>query len=175
MSAPAQTARPWWRLGAAVALIVVAAALPARAASVSTGALAPEIGLTDLAGKPVRLSDLKGKVVVVDFWATWCVPCRSELPVLQRLYERYRERGLVVVGVTVDQRIEHVRRFLKESPVSFPVVHDAEHAVAERYQPATMPSSYFIDKTGVIRHVQHGFRASDADAIEARIVQMLGE
>lgn len=165
------------RLSAKLTLLLVALAIPAAiaAAQVSAGTRAPEIGLNDTAGNPVRMAQLRGKVVLVDFWASWCAPCREEMPVLERLHQQYKDRGLVIVGVNMDREAPNMRRFLQRTPVSFRVVHDGQHAVAGRYGPPRMPSSYIVDKRGVVRFVHAGFRASDAADMEREIQRLLGE
>ena len=145
------------------------------AEAVDEGARAPEIGLKDLAGKPVNLSGLKGQVVVVDFWASWCAPCREELPVLEGLYRKYREQGLVIVGVGLDKDPKNLGKFLRANPLTFTVVHDAAGAVADRYGPPKMPSSYIIDRKGIVRHVHAGFRAADKGAMERELKTLLNE
>jgi peroxiredoxin len=135
--------------------------------------MAPEIGLKDLAGNGVSMASLKGKVVLVDFWASWCAPCREELPVLNALYKKFRARGFEIVGVNQDQRAENVRSFLSSTPLSFRVVHDGSRAVAGRYAPSKMPSSFLIDRRGIVRHVQAGYRASDRATLEAQIEALL--
>ncbi|MGD8863940.1 MAG: TlpA disulfide reductase family protein, partial [Myxococcales bacterium] len=116
---------------------------------------------------------LKGKVVIVDFWASWCAPCKEEMPVLQRLHKTYGSKGLVVVGVSVDNDASNVKSFLKKLGVTFPIVHDAKHSVSERYSPPTMPSSYIVDRKGIVRHVHKGFRAGDAKKMEAEVKALL--
>jgi cytochrome c biogenesis protein CcmG, thiol:disulfide interchange protein DsbE len=145
------------------------------AAALEQGAKAPEIGLTDLSGKPVTMASLAGKVVVVDFWATWCAPCKEELPVLNKLYKKYGPSGLVVIGVSVDEKVDNVRAFLKKLPLDFPIVHDAAHAVSGRYKPSKMPSSYIIDRKGIVRHVHGGYRSEDASKIESEIRALLSK
>lgn len=155
--------------------MLVSLLAPHTALAVGKGALAPEIGLPDGHGKQVKLSELRGKVVLVDFWASWCAPCREELPVLDALYRKYREQGLVVVGVGQDKDAENMARFLRTSPLSFPVVHDAEGKVAGRYEPPKMPSSYIVDKKGLVRHVHAGFKAADKAALEKELAALLAE
>lgn len=145
------------------------------ASAVGQGALAPEIGLQDRSGKLIKMSDLKGRVVIVDFWASWCAPCREELPVLEGLFKKYRDKGLVVVGVGQDKDPQNLAKFLRASPLSFPIVHDARGEVAGRYEPPKMPSSYVIDRKGLIRHLHAGFRASDKAALERELKQLLDE
>jgi thiol-disulfide isomerase/thioredoxin len=93
--------------------------------------------------------------VLVDFWASWCAPCRESMPVLEKLSKSYKEKGFVVLGVNIDNDAEAARKFLKDLPVSFQVVCDAQKQVAKAYAPPTMPSSYLIDRQGKV-HV-HAF------------------
>jgi len=156
-----------------VVALVAAAVVPVQA--LSRGSRAPEIGLRDTEGRPVRLSQLRGKVVLVDFWASWCGPCRQEMPVLQRLHEEYGDEGLVIIGVNIDNEESNMRRFLRRTPVDFRIVHDSRRRVADRYNPPRMPSSFLIDQRGVVRYVHEGFRAPDARVIERKIKSLLDD
>ncbi len=150
-------------------------ALAASAGALSVGSKAPEIDLADLSGKVVKVSDLKGKVVLVDFWASWCAPCREELPVLEALHKKYAAQGLVVVGVNGDSERANLDQCLRRTKLSFRVVHDAARGVAARYAPTKMPSSYVIDRNGLVRHVHAGFKANDAEALESEIKALLAK
>jgi peroxiredoxin len=147
--------------------------LPAQ--GLESGQIAPLFELADLSGKPVRLRELRGKVVLVNFWASWCGPCREELPVYEKLARRYQDRGLVIVGVNIDKSAQVAREFLqaRKLDLSFAVVNDGDHRVAASYAPPTMPSSYFIDRSGLVRHIHAGFRTADAADIEAKIKLLL--
>lgn len=146
-----------------------------RALAVAEGDGAPDIKLTDLSGKPVSLASLKGKVVLVDFWASWCKPCREELPVLEQLHKKYSAEGLAIIGVNVDSDAKTAKKFLADNKLalSFALANDAQHKVAESYAPPTMPSSYLIGRDGKVRFVHAGFRSSDAKRMEAEIQQLL--
>lgn len=156
--------------------LVLATAMLTTALSASalgTGSRAPEINLESLDGDQIRMRGLRGKVVIVDFWASWCAPCREEMPVLNRLYETYKDQGLVVIGVSQDERTRDARGFLRRTPAAFPIVIDSEHAVAGRYSPPRMPTSYIIDRRGVVRHVHEGFRSGDERTIERQVRALL--
>ena len=162
-------------LGATLAAFAALSFALPPAHALDQGAKMPEIGLTDLSGKPVTVAALAGKVVIVDFWATWCAPCKEEMPVLEKLYKKYGSKGLVVVGVSVDKDASNIKSFVKKLGVSFPIVHDANHQVSGRYQPPRMPSSYIIDRKGIVRFVHGGFRADDAPVFEKQVLQLLGK
>ena len=158
------------------AVVFVGALLAAAtAAALSVGEVPPPIDMPDRNGKKVDLAALRGNVVVVDFWASWCGPCKEELPVLESFHRKYADEGLVIVGINIDTNTKKMNNFLKGSPVSFRIVHDPKIELAQRYEPSTMPSSYFIGRDGKLRYIHEGFRKKDAEAIEARIKALLAE
>lgn len=169
------TRRTWLRTAAASAasLALPAALAPSRAAAVDSGSAAPTFELTGADGRPVRLADFRGKVVVLDFWASWCAPCRAAFPSLDRLQRTHGERGLVVVGVSVDRDEAAYRTFLSQHSVAFRVARDASQAVVRSYAPPSMPTTFVIDRNGTIRHVQRGYRRADDGTFEAHVVRWL--
>jgi peroxiredoxin len=139
------------------------------------GAAAPEIEVTDLAGAPVSIEALHGRVVVVDFWASWCACCAQQIPALERIRGAHQASGLVVVGISEDESDDAARRFISHAGARFVVARDAGHHAARRYAPRAMPTTYVIDRRGDVRFVHEGFREGDAARIEAEIVALLAE
>ncbi len=115
------------------------------------GAPAPEIGLADLQGRPINLESLRGQTVLVNFWASWCIPCEQEMADLQALYEQERERGFVIVGINEGEEPTRAATFLTRKGITFPTVFDTDMTVTRRYQVFGLPNSFFVDSEGIIR------------------------
>ena len=155
---------------------VLGLAAPVTASALDAGAPAPKVPMPGLSAQSaVSLEALRGRVVYVDFWASWCVPCRLSMPALDGLYRKHSGRGLTVVGVNKDVGVAEAQRFLKRVPVSFPLAADAGDQVAKAFEVKAMPSGYLIDRKGVVRHVHHGFTAETAAALEKQIEALLAE
>jgi thiol-disulfide isomerase/thioredoxin len=122
---------------------------------------------------PLDLNAYKGQVVVVDFWASWCTPCRRSIPWLNQMRARYADRGLVVIGVNVDKDARDAARFMREVPIDFEVVYDPDGTLAARYAVEGMPSSYVYSRDGelVARHI--GFQNSKRSEYEALLGGLL--
>jgi thiol-disulfide isomerase/thioredoxin len=159
----------------ALSVLVASLLVGSTAAALPIGESPPPIDMPDLSGRNVDLEALRGKVVLVDFWASWCGPCKQEMPVLEALHQKYADEGLVIVGVNIDTSAKKMNSFLKGSPVSFRIVHDPKIEIPQRYEPSTMPSSYFIGRDGKLKHVHEGFRKKDAAAIEKQIQALLAD
>jgi len=137
----------------ALSLIVAGVAF----AGVGKGQRAPEFSLPSLSGSTVALSSMRGKVVLVDFWAQWCEPCKKELPQLDKLAKDYAGKGVVVVAVNIDKQRDNAERMVKQLGVSLPVLLDPAGSVAGSYDLPKMPTSFVIDKKGIVRYVNEGF------------------
>ena len=139
----------------------------------STFALAIEAGEAAPAVK--ILADRGGSVVYVDFWASWCVPCRQSMPALDALYRKHGPAGFAVVGVNKDVTEEDAKRFIQRVPVGFPLVADEGDSLARAFGVKAMPSGYLIDRAGIVRYVHRGFTSETAAHIEAEVQRLLGE
>ena len=121
------------------------------------------------------IPNTSGKVVLVDFWASWCAPCKASFPALNRLQDKYASKGLVILGVGVDDKAEDYKAFSSKMGAKFSVAHDSEHKVAGFFNPGTMPSSYLVDKKGVIRYVHAGFKKDTEADYDKEIQALLSE
>ena len=117
---------------------------------------APDFTLMRLDGTPVILSKLKGQVVLINIWATWCPPCRAEMPTIETAYEQYRDQGFTVLAVNLEEDPGSVATFMQEYKLTFPALLDLDGQVSRTYQAFSLPSSFFVDKKGVIRAVYRG-------------------
>lgn len=129
---------------------------PGMDVSPREGNLAPDFLLETLEGDEIRLSDLRGEGVIVNMWATWCPPCRREMPQFVAAYDRYREQGLEIVAVNVQESESVIRPFVDDFGVDFPVALDRRGDVSEEYRVIGLPTTYFIDREGVVRDVFEG-------------------
>lgn len=157
-------------LAAALAMAVATAAWP-----LATGDRAPACAARMLdTGAKLNLDDYLGSVVYLDFWASWCTPCRESFPFMNELDRELRDRGLAIVAVSVDKTADDARKFLVRYPARFALALDAAATCPPAYQLSGMPSSYLIDRNGLVRAVHAGFRAGDKDEIRRQIIEALG-
>lgn len=159
-------------LSTTLALALAAVALQAQA-NIKPASAAPDFALRTLAGPNLRLQEQRGKVVMINFWATWCGPCRQEMPHLSRLYDKYRAAGFVLLGVNVDDDSKRAGEMAQRLALPFPVLFDTEKAVSRLYDLGTMPSSVLIDRDGRVRYVHAGYQAGFEDLYEKQIRELL--
>jgi peroxiredoxin len=140
---------------------------------VKPGEPAPNFQLRDMNGRIMSLSDLRGKVVLLNFWATWCGPCRIEMPAMERLYRTYDRNDFEILAVSTDaQGVAVTRPFQQENKLTFPILHDADFRVGLSYGARTLPMTFMVDRHGIVR--QHIFGARDWEAPEAhQLIEML--
>lgn len=145
------------------------------ALAVEEGQQAPDFTLPDIAeGKPaITLSALRGKTVYVDFWASWCAPCLRSMPLINELYAKYREQGFEVIAINVDDPIEDGREFLLDTPLDYLIAADTKGEMLGAYAVRGMPTSFLIDRDGVVRMVHVGFRDNDIVIIEDAVRSLL--
>ena len=154
--------------------------IPVEATSASgkiapyTGFLAPEISLRDTNGNETTLSELRGRPVIVNFWATWCPPCRAEMPAMQRAYMDYADEKVIILAVnSINQdSLPAVKQFVDEFDITFPVLLDTQGIAANTYQISSLPTTFFIGKDGIISEVVIGGPMAEA-LLKSRIDRML--
>ena len=161
---------------------IVVSQVPAEAAAVRhdrpplprSGYPAPDFSLETLAGKTVTLAELQGQVVLINFWATWCPPCRAEMPAIQEVYEEFRHRGFTVLAVNQRENEGRVAAFMDELGLTFPVPLDRDGRVFARYRVNALPTTFFVDRAGIIRDVTIGGPMART-FIESQIASLLTE
>jgi peroxiredoxin len=154
-----RSSRAWnWRMRTTV--MFAAVLLSTLAGAAEPASPAPVFSLPERGGKTVSLDSLKGQVVMLNFWASWCGPCRKELPLLESMYKRYSKQGFTLLGVNVEAETADAEAALKKLPVplTFPILWDKESKVSQLYSVSAMPSSVFIDRKGNVRYVHRGFK-----------------
>ena len=160
------------RLARTLIPTLLLALLGGTATATGPAPAAPDFALPARDGGEVRLSELKGQVVMINFWATWCGPCRQEMPLLQQIHAKYEPLGFTMLGVNVEPDSVAAQNWLKGVPVSFPIVFDRKSEVSSSFGVEAMPSSVLIDREGRVRHVHRGYKPGD-EAVYADLVRGL--
>jgi len=139
-------------------LLVTVVAATSLASSGLEGQAAPDFALKSSTGENLRLSEYRGDVVMINFWATWCGPCRQEMPLLDELYTRYKRVGFHLLGVNIDDDSRRAMQMIEELGVNFPVLFDARKEVSKLYEVEAMPVTVLVDREGNVRYVHHGYK-----------------
>lgn len=142
-------------------------------AAVAPQSAAPDFTLRSVSGPNFRLQEQRGRVVLINFWATWCGPCRQEMPHLNRLYDKYRAAGFVLLGVNVDEDARNAADLALKLGLKFPVLLDTDKAVSHLYDLSTMPSTVLIDRDGRVRYVHRGYLTGYEDVYDKQIRELL--
>ena len=167
-------ARPLLAFGLAV-LFLPSCGSPARVLTQSELPTVRNLSVVTLGGERLGLHEFRGKVVLLDFWASWCEPCHDALAAYAELHEQYNSRGFEVVAVSVDEWTRDARKFAEQSPRPFPVAYDANRRLASRFGITLLPSSFLIDQGGRVRHGYEGFDPDLLRALEGHIKALLSE
>jgi peroxiredoxin len=157
---------------------VLALGLPlgaARAAAPAAGSPAPDFTLPTADGRNLRLQELRGQVVLLNFWATWCGPCREEMPQLDKLHAKYRTSGFTLLGVNIDDDPHAATALAAKLGLGFPVLLDVDKRVSKLYELGTMPSTVLIDRDGRVRYVHRGYRDGVGQTYDQQIRGLLKE
>lgn len=156
-----------------IAALAAALALALPALAGSEGGPAPQFTLAARGGHDISLAQYRGQVVMLNFWASWCGPCRQEMPLLEGIYKKYNKLGFTLLGVNVEPDAQAADDWLKATPVSFPILYDKDSKVSKLYDVGGMPSTVFIDRSGKLRKLHRGYKPGDEneylDSIRALI------
>ena len=144
-----------------------------QAASVSGPA--PNFTLKSLDGENLKLSEMRGDVVLINFWASWCGPCRQEMPLLNALHNKYAPLGFTVLGVNVEENSDDARGFLSNYPVDFPVLLDNKNKVSKQYNVIAMPTTVVVDRDGNMRFLHKGFKSGDEKEYRKMVKKLIRE
>ena len=160
-----------------VALVAAAALSVASisAAGIKEAGPAPQFTLNARGGKAVNLAQYKGQVVMINFWATWCGPCRQEMPLLETIYKKYNKMGFTLLGVNVEPDSKPAEDWLKATPVSFPILFDTKSEVSKMYEVSGMPSTIIVDRKGNVRVIHHGYKPGDENEYQDSIRKLVRE
>jgi peroxiredoxin len=161
------------RLLAGLAFAVLAFAAGAAELRPWSSGATPPLELEDLQGKTHRLADYRGKVVLVNFWATWCEPCRAEMPSMERLRSSLGGKAFEVLGVNLAEPLSRIEKFTAALPVGFPVLRDRDGAVAKAWRAKVLPASFLVDGDGRIRYYVYGELDWSSDAVRAKVEELL--
>jgi peroxiredoxin len=159
----------WFRATAIASTAVVSSLVSA------SSPIAPSFSLPSRSGDSVSLEQLKGQVVMLNFWASWCGPCRQEMPLLDQMHKRYSSLGFTLLGVNVEANTQDAERWLAQTPVSFPVLFDKDSKVSKLYDVNAMPSTVFIDRKGNVRYLHRGYKPGDESEYLNQIRALLKE
>lgn len=153
-----------------VTLAVANTAYPALPAA---GSIAPDFVLKSGSGRNIRLSELRGQVVLINFWASWCGPCRQELPLLEKLQQRYRSAGFTLLAISIDDNRKNADAMLGKLGVKLAPLYDTEKRAAKRYDVDTMPATLIVDRDGRVRYVHRGYRSGYETKYDQQVRELL--
>jgi len=155
--------------------LLLGLSMAGSALALEVGGPAPDFTLKSRSGENIKLSELRGEVVMVNFWASWCAPCRQEMPLLEELYGRYADLGFTLLGVNVEEDSSAALDLLKEIPVTFPILLDTRNDVSKLYNVIAMPSTVILDRDGKVRYVHKGYLPGYEDEYRKQVKELIRE
>lgn len=164
-----------FRLTRSAALIAVLALCSSVAGATVLQGPAPDFTLKSHGGGNLKLSEFRGQVVMINFWASWCGPCRQEMPLIEQLHQRYSPLGFTVLGVNVEEDSSKAQELLRELRVSFPILFDTSNSASKLYNVSAMPSTVFVDRDGKLRYLHKGYKPGYEHEYEKQIKALLRE
>lgn len=159
----------------ALAVCLLGLMIATSAWALSKAEPAPDFTLKSNGGDNVKLSELRGQVVMINFWASWCGPCRQEMPLLDEIHQRYSGLGFTVLGVNVEEDQSAARDLLEDVPVSFPILFDSRNEVSEAYEVDAMPSTVVVDRDGIVRYIHKGYVPGDENKYQEVVRELIRE
>ncbi|MFV2055180.1 MAG: TlpA disulfide reductase family protein [Thiohalomonadales bacterium] len=156
-------------------MVVVFLLVTSQSSAKVAEGLAPDFTLKSLSGDNFKLSEYRGRVVLINFWASWSGSSRQELPLLNALYKRFRDKDLVMVGVNVEKDISNARSLLKDVAVSFPILMDTRNKVSALYKVDAMPSTVIVDRDGNMRYLHNGYSEGAEDEYQKQVRELMRE
>jgi len=169
-----QTKKPFYKQLWIVLFLMSAVASTNLHAKAISGE-APDFTLKSNSGKNIKLSELRGQVVLINFWASWCGPCRQEMPLLNALHNKYAPLGFTVLGVNVEENSDDARGFLLNFPVDFPVLLDNKNNVSKQYNVIAMPTTVVVDRDGNMRFLHQGYKSGDEKEYRKMVKKLIRE
>lgn len=136
---------------------------------------APDFTLKSHSGENIKLSEYRGQIVLINFWASWCGPCRQEMPELEKLYKKYSKLGVTIFGVNVEENINDAKNVVTNSKLSFPVLFDTENVVSQLYNVTGMPTTIIVDRDGNMRYLHRSYKPGDENQYRTWIKQLIRE
>ena len=163
------------RLSGLLLITVIGMLTPLAVSAAEVGKPAPDFTLKSLSGENLKLSEMTGNVVLINFWASWCGPCREEMPLLNALHSKYEPLGFTVLGVNVEEDVNGAKGFLNNFPVDFPVLLDNTNKVSKQYQVIAMPTTVVVDRDGNMRYLHQGYKSGDEEKYRQMVKELVRE
>jgi peroxiredoxin len=159
----------------AAGLLSLTLSAGSHAAQEASKGPAPDFTLKSASGENIKLSELRGQVVLINIWASWCGPCRQEMPLLDQMYQKYGDLGFTLLGVNVEQDSADAQRMLHDTPVTFPILFDTQNVVSKLYDVTAMPSTVIVDRDGNVRYMHKGYQPGYENEYQTQVRALVKE